>query len=140
MKKQIRNIILMFMAAVMLSGCFGSNQMFNRMNKWNGTINNKYARSAVHFAFWIIPVYIVSLAGDILVLNVIEFWGGKNPMAMNDGESETEEIEYAGKIYEVTATNKGFTVKDKETDEQKVVAYSTSAGSWTIVELAQENH
>lgn len=136
MKSKIEKMILLFLVFIMMSGCFGSNQMFNRMHKWNSKVDNKYGRSAVHLAFWIIPVYEVAILGDVIVLNVIEFWSGKNPMAMNDSESETEEIEYAGKVYEVTATKEGFTVKDKETEKTDAIIYSPNDKTWHLGEMA----
>ena len=35
----------------------------------------------IFFAFWIVPVYEVTIFFDAILFNSIEFWGGNNPVA-----------------------------------------------------------
>ena len=101
---------MMAFSGVMTIGCHGKYAMFNAVHKWNGGIGSKWVRSIVHFGMWVIPVYEVSLTVDFLILNTIEFWVGSNPMAMEDGESDTRMVEYKGDVYSITATKNRFTV------------------------------
>lgn len=45
---------------------------------------------ADHAAFWILPVYPLCLAGDIVIFNSIEFWGGNNPINEPDPPKLTD--------------------------------------------------
>ena len=63
------------------TSCLGPNKAFNSIHDWNeGVSDNKWTNEFVHLAFWIIPVYPVSLLADIVVFNSIEWWGGDNPI------------------------------------------------------------
>jgi len=100
LKKFICAVVLAAFTCVSMTGCYGSNQLFNKIHKWNGSLGNKFVESLVHFVFFaILPVYGIALFADIVILNVIEFWTGSNPLAMGD---TYEEIDANGnKIYAV---------------------------------------
>jgi len=99
-RKFVCAAVLAAFTCVSMTGCYGSNQLFNKIHKWNGTLGNKFVESIVHFVFFaILPVYGIALFADIVILNVIEFWTGSNPLAMGD---TYEEIDANGnKIYAV---------------------------------------
>ncbi|MEZ4398396.1 MAG: DUF3332 family protein [Kofleriaceae bacterium] len=81
MKKQLSVLALTAALAATAGGCYGSYGAFNKLNKWNGTVtNDKWSKSAVHLALWIIPVYELALAGDFLIFNTVEHFTGSNPM------------------------------------------------------------
>ena len=63
------------------AGCYGTNGAFNKVHNWNGhATGSKVANSVIHFAFWILPVYELTLLGDLIIFNTIEFATGSNPM------------------------------------------------------------
>lgn len=69
-------------AAMMLSGCLGQNALFDTVQDWNATAtNNKFVNQAISFVFWWVPVYGLTLLGDIVIFNSIEFWTGTNPIS-----------------------------------------------------------
>ena len=79
MKKRIAALALC--AGLLGGSCIGSNAAFNGIHDWNqGVSDSKWAQAGVHLAFVIIPVYGLSLLGDYLIFNTIEFWGGNNPV------------------------------------------------------------
>lgn len=89
MKKSL--IALSCAAAIALTGCYGSNALFNKLHDWNGTLGNKWLNSIVHFFLCVIPVYEISLLlVDGLVLNTVEFWSGSNPLASGDSYYEKD--------------------------------------------------
>lgn len=60
--------------------CYGSYSAFHAVHHWNGQVaNNKVARSAVNAALWILPVYELTLLGDVIIFNTVEFITG-NPV------------------------------------------------------------
>ncbi|ERP85473.1 hypothetical protein Q670_07240 [Alcanivorax sp. P2S70] len=70
------------LGAVMLTGCLGQNALFDTVQDWNAdATDNKFVNQVISFAFWWIPVYGLSLLGDIIIFNSIEFWTGTNPIS-----------------------------------------------------------
>lgn len=80
--------------SVLLSGCLGQNALFNQVQDWNASATDeKFVDQGISFAFWIIPVYPLTLFADVIILNSIEFWTGSNPVSGKSakvaGTSET---------------------------------------------------
>jgi hypothetical protein len=77
----MKRLIPLAIAAVLATsqmGCYGSYGAFHAVHKWNGTAtDNKIANSAIHFVLWIVPVYELTIFGDWLIFNNIEFVTGK---------------------------------------------------------------
>ena len=78
-----RCIAILALCSTLLTACWGSCGMTNKLYQWNSTMGNKWANWAVFLGLNIIPVYPVSLIIDALVLNTVEFYTGENPMASN---------------------------------------------------------
>jgi len=90
------------------SSCIGSFKLTNKVHHWNQNLGNKFVNELVFLVFVIVPVYEISLLIDGVILNLIEFWTGSNPMAMNAGEHETKIVEQNGVKYQVTASQNRF--------------------------------
>lgn len=97
---------LMFQAA----GCYGSFNLTKKLYTWNGTMGSKFANTAVMWVMFILPAYEVCSIADLLVLNTIEFWTGKNPIAMNESENETQYVSIDGAVYKITASKNRFDI------------------------------
>ncbi|MEM6532600.1 MAG: DUF3332 family protein [Myxococcota bacterium] len=112
--KMIRTVALacvLGITAVAATGCHGKFALFKKVRDWNGTLGDKWINSVVHFAFWIVPVYPITLLGDLLIINTIEFWTDSNPVAQNAiGVSESGETvavrltTETGEEYVITST------------------------------------
>ena len=70
--------------ALAMSGCLGPFQLTKKVLKWNGEVGSgkqaKWVNEGVFLVLVVLPVYEATLLVDGIVLNSIEFWGGKNPM------------------------------------------------------------
>lgn len=103
MRTRVRALVFSSLCAVAagapLAGCHGSFSLTKRLHRWNGSLGNKFAESAVMWALVIIPVYGLSLLGDFVLFNLIEFWSGKNPVAQGPVPTELERV--AEGIYEI---------------------------------------
>lgn len=107
--------------AMMLTGCLGQNALFDTVQDWNATAtNNKFVNQGISFVFWWVPVYGLSLLGDIVIFNSIEFWTGTNPISkegakvagttetVTDGMGNQAELTYnADGSISVLATSNG---------------------------------
>ena len=65
----------------LFSSCLGPDRLWNKLHDWNTkATDNRWANEGIFLGLTIIPVYGVCYAIDIVVLNSIEWWSGKNPM------------------------------------------------------------
>ena len=68
--------------AMLLTGCLGQNALFDTVQDWNAdATNNKFVNQGISFVFWWVPVYGLTLLGDVVIFNSIEFWTGTNPIS-----------------------------------------------------------
>lgn len=58
------------------AGCYGSFKLTNIVYDVNGQVRPGLLRQVTFWVFLIIPVYEVAVLGDIVILNLIEFWTG----------------------------------------------------------------
>lgn len=120
--------ILLAGASMTFSSCIGSFAMFNRVLDWNRSVGDKFTNELVFFAFWVLPVYGISLTADALVLNTIEFWSGQNPMAVStkivDGEN--------GK-YKIDCSGHGYTITQLTTGEKTQFEFNENTQTWSVI-------
>lgn len=120
--------------SMLCTSCIGSFALTNKLLSWNNQIGNKFLNELVFFAFWVIPVYEVTSAADLLVLNSVEFWSGTNPIAMGtkviDGKDGRYLVECDGKGYTVTSQNDGSIVRLDFDDTDR--SWSVTAGEQTV--------
>ncbi len=81
-KTSIRFALLCLLATgiATFQGCYGSFALTKKVYKFNGSLGNKWLNSIVFFVLGA-PVYGVTTFVDAIVLNLIEFWTGSNPVA-----------------------------------------------------------
>lgn len=81
-----------FTAAGAVTGCFGSFGATTALWRFNkGVSDNKWLQWLVFLGLSILPVYELFVLGDVIVINTIEFYTGKNPIgsAQNLGGGRT---------------------------------------------------
>lgn len=110
-----------------LQSCLGSFSLTNKVLTWNREVGNKYVNELVFFAFWVLPVYELTLAADMLVLNSIEFWTGENPVV-----SETKVVDGKDAQYLVQSDATGYTITNLS--DKSVVRFNFDASdhSWSL--------
>jgi hypothetical protein len=117
------------------AGCYGNFALFHKLHNWNGTIGDKGVNSLIHLALWIVPIYEISILVDFFILNTIEFWSGKNPVAMAPGEREVRIVQYKNESYEITATMNRFDVKQltgKQAGRTAALVYDPEMKAWYV--------
>lgn len=103
MKKAI--ICISLSGFFMLSSCLGSFRAFNNLKDWNmGISESKFVNNLVFWGLNIVPVYGLFFLGDALIFNVIEFWSGSNPIAMKEGETETQMVKHGRNTFKMVAS------------------------------------
>lgn len=132
-----RTAICLLLAAFIVAntGCYGSFNLTKKFYKWNGSVGDKWVHSILFWVFNIIPVYGVCALADAIVLNVIEFWSGSNPMALNSDVELHKTVENNGKVFEVTmGKGKISIVQTKGPDSEKKVTltYKQESAAWYL--------
>ncbi|QLE01447.1 DUF3332 domain-containing protein [Galbibacter sp. BG1] len=127
---------------VLCSSCLGSFSAFNGLKDWNqGVTGNKFVNNLIFWGLNIIPVYGLFFLGDAIIFNVIEFWTGSNPIAMKEGEKETQIVENNGNTYQLTATKNRMQIAiiDGAKKGEKVdLVYKPDAKSWSAIKPSGE--
>lgn len=101
----------MAVTAVGATGCFGKFALTRKLYTWNDGLGNKFVKTLVFWGLHVIPAYPVCASADYLILNVLEFWTGSNPVADNrdiqtrEREDGSVEIRYAGVDYLLVPTS-----------------------------------
>lgn len=94
MKSSFRILALLLVITVLclsLASCAGKFALTHKLLDWNNSLN-KWLASFLLFLFIVIPVYGVCALIDWIILNVIEFYSGNNPVdpgtVLQGGEKE----------------------------------------------------
>jgi hypothetical protein len=132
-----RIILCLTLAALVAAntGCYGSFQLTKKLYKWNGSIGDKWVHSAIFWVFNIIPVYSVCAFVDVVAFNLIEFWAGSNPLALNSDIELHKTFENNGKVYEVTMGKGVVTIaqsKGPDVGKKISLAYKQDASAWYL--------
>ena len=86
------SVAVLTLASVLLAGCFGQFTLVRGLYQFNKQVEDKFVRSLVFDVMVILPVYGIAAMVDWAVLNVIEFWTGKNPVVIKITEINGETV------------------------------------------------
>jgi hypothetical protein len=125
-------LLIVLLSMSLFPGCYGKFHLVRDIYKWNGEVGNKWVNSLVMWVLFIVPVYQVAGFIDFCILNVIEFWTGKDPLAMQPGEKEIQLVEWEGKDYEITATQNRFDIKQLNSDTKTSLIFNTEQNAWYV--------
>lgn len=130
-------ICLALSTSILFTSCLGSFSAFNGLKDWNNDLtDSRFVNNLVFWGLNIVPVYGLFFLGDAIIFNLIEFWSGSNPLAMNEGDIETQIVERDGSTFEMTATKNRLQINiidGKRKGEKLDLVYSPSEKSWSAV-------
>lgn len=118
------------------SGCFGSFTLTQKLYKWNNSIvSSKIGKNVVFWILGFAQIYSIAGAVDIFFFNVLEFWTGKNPLAMAEGEFEIQVVTGKdGNKYQITASRNRFEIKQLDGENAGKLAsisFNQNNKQWT---------
>ncbi len=135
--KKTKLIVLGLTASLLFSNCLGSFTAFNKLKDWNqGLTESKFLDNLIFWGLWIVPAYELFFLGDAVIFNVVEFWSGSNPVAMNDGDIETQTIVKNGNTYQLVATKNQMNIeviKGKDRGKHILLQYRPEDQSWNAI-------
>lgn len=104
MKKTVIKLMVLVVIATSLQGCYGKFALTRKVYNMNGEVHDKFMRSGLTWVLVILPVYGIAGLADFVILNTIEFWSGRNPVA--EGEKDFRFVDGADR-YEIHALKHG---------------------------------
>ena len=122
-------VCVLLCSCILCSSCIGSFKLWNGMKDWNQGIGNKFVNELVFIALHIVPVYEIAYLADLVVVNTIEFWSGKSPMASN----EVKEIKGENGNYLVQTNEDGYTITNKDDNMSMNLVYNDTNKTWSAV-------
>lgn len=135
---------LLLSCSMLTTSCIGSFSLSNKLLSWNKQVGSKFVNELVFFAFWILPVYEVSLLADVLVLNSIEFWSGSNPVAQGrsviDGKDGRYLVDCDGKGYTITSENDGSVVRLDFDEEDRSWSVTADGNTYELLTFVDDTH
>ncbi|MBK7383246.1 MAG: DUF3332 family protein [Flavobacteriales bacterium] len=125
-------IIALCALSITQTGCFGEFALTRKAYDWHASIGNKFVRSLL---LWIPMgfVYGITAMVDTVVLNLIEFWSGSNPLSMNEGDHEMQLLTIKGIDYRIDATKDTFTttqLSGEMTGEVRIMKFDRADLTW----------
>ena len=120
-------------ASMMMQSCIGSFALFNKVKDWNDHVGDKFVNELVFVAMWILPVYELSFAADMFILNTIEFWSGTNPAL-----AQTKIIDGKDAQYLVASNEDGYTITNMTNKQVTRFQFNAQDNSWSLVNNGQE--
>lgn len=116
------------------TGCFGEFTLVRKVYNWNEDMSSsKFVKTLVFYVLNIIPVYGAAAFIDVVILNLIEFWSGSNPLSMNDGDYEMQMATIEGVEFKIEATKDTFTTTQLSGDksgEVRVMMFDRNDMTW----------
>lgn len=132
---QLLAVVLITASSLTLTGCFGSFSLTTKLHRWNDNVSgSKFVNELVFLGMCIIPAYELFLLGDVLIFNTIEFWGEKNPIAMNDTDIEVETIKHKGETYAMIKTRNHISIQHQDSDVAVNFRYFPEEKSWYLMD------
>lgn len=129
MKKRYLSVALVtaILGSMTLSSCIGSFRLTNSVLKWNNQVGSKFVNEVVFFAFWVLPVYEVTALADVLIINSIEFWSGRNPLT-----ASVKTVQTADRSYLIACDGKGYTITDRTSGESYRLDFIEETQTWAL--------
>lgn len=128
-KHSVVILALLLALSLTMSSCLGSLALTNKVRIWNRQISNKFINELVYVGLWIVPVYETCFISDILVLNSIEFWSGKNPI---NSASQKKVVHGEHNDFSVVSTPSGYKITNLSDSSSCELIHCEKDDSWLM--------
>jgi hypothetical protein len=129
-----KTVLLAVLASFLFTGCFGKFELTRKLYGFNQSFGNKYVKSLVTWVLIWVQIHTIAALVDFGILNVIEFWTGSNPAAMNDDQKEEKIVIKDGQSYKITVTKNKMRVQklDAKNPADVSLNYRPENKSWYV--------
>ena len=130
-KSKFTPLYFLLSGNILFSSCIGSFKLFNNLKEWNQGVSDKFVNELIFLAFHIVPIYPIAYLADVLVLNSIEFWSGRNPVSSIGDQKEIKGED--GANYTVTTTADGYRIAKEGENVSLDLVYDKKDRTWNAV-------
>ena len=115
-------------SAVLMSSCIGSFGLTKKIHAWNKTVtNNRWTNEGIFAVLFLFQGYTISVLADVVVLNTIEFWKRKSPVAGIDMKVQGEKGEY-----HVKSNENGYRIEHLSSGEVANFVFDSATRTWSV--------
>jgi hypothetical protein len=117
------------------TSCMGKFALLKKLYSWNESASdNKFINNLLFWILNILPVYGIVVIVDAVILNLIEFWTGANPLALQDGQRIEKRMDNGdGGTFLAIATRNKMEVKfDNTPAKDFAIVYQPKTKSWML--------
>ena len=133
LKRSLSMMVVGVCLMTMTTGCIGRMAVAGKVMEWNLRVaQEKWPREIVFFLLYVVPVYPIAGAIDLIIVNSIEFWTGTNPV---NGEAR---LARAGDRHEGTAEDGSRAVSVVQEDGSLDMTITGIDGRTQFVNLSRE--
>lgn len=127
-------LVCMLFTGFMQTSCMGKFALLKKLYSWNEkATGNKFIDNLLFWILNFIPVYGFVVFIDAVILNLIEFWTGSNPLAMTDADRMEKKFENGGDSFLAVATRNRMEVNfDQNSDRNFALVFIPSTRSWML--------
>ncbi len=112
--------------SLLFTSCIGPFALSSKLLAWNQTVSDKFV-NAILFVV-LSPAYAVTLTGDLLLFNTIEFWTGDNPIEAG----VVKKVQGDNGVYTVETLENGYKIED-EAGQMSQFIYDKETNTWSLV-------
>lgn len=124
-------VVALIASTGLMASCYGPFALTSKLHDWNGQVSDsKFVNELVFLGLCILPAYELCVLGDGLIFNSIEFWGGSNPIAIQEGQVDKSEISHDGRMYKVIKTRNNMTIALEDQDLKAEFCYFPEEKAW----------
>ena len=133
MRRIIILLVVVSLLSVSMTGCFGKFALTRQLYTWNDSLGDKFVETLVFWCLNFIPVYGIVSFIDFAILNLVEFWTGSNPLAMNEGDFDRQFYATEDTVYEVVTTQNRYDIFDTQNpDNHFAFVFNPADLSWNL--------
>lgn len=121
-KLSIIMVPLLLSTGLLQTACMGSFKLLKMIYNWNEKATDiKIVNNVLFWILNIIPVYSIAVFLDAVIFNLVEFWTGSNPLAMQKGEvKEKYVLSPSGDMFRFRATQNRLEVFKNNSSEMSL--------------------
>lgn len=118
--------VVLISCSMLFSSCIGPFNLSHKLLAWNQTVSDKFV-NAVLFVV-LSPAYTVTMLGDLILFNSIEFWTGDNPIEAGI----VKKVQGENGVYTVETLDNGYRIED-EAGQISQFVYDKESNTWSLV-------
>lgn len=136
-KKLISGLLLctVLISGLIQTSCMGKFALLKKLYAWNeDATGNKFLNNLLFWILLIVPVYGFVTFVDAVILNLIEFWTGSNPMAMNEGDRIEKQMSdgNGGQFLAVATKNRMEVLYAGHPEKSFALVYQPAQKAWML--------